>query len=91
MRDGAHVRARTGDLLLTKEVLCQLSYVGMLPGTLTTKERTGGMKGKQEEMSRREVVHPEGLEPSILSETDFKSVASTIPPRVHDVLRLISL
>src|SRR5437764_15018370 len=26
--DGAHVRARTGDLFLTKEVLCQLSYVG---------------------------------------------------------------
>ena len=25
---GAHVRARTGDLFLTKEVLCQLSYVG---------------------------------------------------------------
>jgi hypothetical protein len=27
-RRGAHVRARTGDLFLTKEVLCQLSYVG---------------------------------------------------------------
>ena len=26
---GAHVRARTGDLFLTKEVLCQLSYVGL--------------------------------------------------------------
>jgi len=25
---GAHVRVRTGDLFLTKEVLCQLSYVG---------------------------------------------------------------
>jgi hypothetical protein len=25
---GAHVRARTGDLVLTKDVLCQLSYVG---------------------------------------------------------------
>src|ERR671910_1702953 len=25
---GAHVRARTGDLFLTKEVLCLLSYVG---------------------------------------------------------------
>jgi hypothetical protein len=27
--DGAHVRARTGDLFLTKEVLCLLSYVGL--------------------------------------------------------------
>ena len=27
---GAHARVRTGDLLLTKEVLCQLSYVGMI-------------------------------------------------------------
>ena len=27
-KSGAHVRARTGDLFLTKEVLCQLSYVG---------------------------------------------------------------
>ena len=26
--NGAHVRARTGDLVLTKDVLCQLSYVG---------------------------------------------------------------
>jgi hypothetical protein len=26
---GAHVRARTGDLFLTKEVLCLLSYVGV--------------------------------------------------------------
>ena len=25
---GAHVRVRTGDLVLTKDVLCQLSYVG---------------------------------------------------------------
>src|SRR6188768_1509927 len=27
-RGGAHVRVRTGDLFLTKEVLCLLSYVG---------------------------------------------------------------
>ena len=26
--DGAHDRIRTGDLFLTKEVLCRLSYVG---------------------------------------------------------------
>ena len=26
--DGAHNRTRTDDLFLTKEVLCQLSYVG---------------------------------------------------------------
>ena len=28
-KSGAHVRARTGDLFLTKEVLCLLSYVGL--------------------------------------------------------------
>ncbi len=27
-RSGAHNRDRTGDLILTKDVLCQLSYVG---------------------------------------------------------------
>src|SRR5687768_5182226 len=27
-KSGAHVRARTGDLVLTKDVLCQLSYMG---------------------------------------------------------------
>ena len=29
MVNGAHNRTRTGDLFLTKEVLCQLSYVGI--------------------------------------------------------------
>ena len=29
--DGAHNRTRTDDLFLTKEVLCQLSYVGPEP------------------------------------------------------------
>src|SRR5205823_4425685 len=29
--DGAHARIRTGDLLLTKEMLCHLSYVGGAP------------------------------------------------------------
>ena len=29
--DGAHNRTRTDDLFLTKEVLCQLSYVGPSP------------------------------------------------------------
>ena len=28
--DGAHIRTRTGDLFLTKEVLYLLSYVGLL-------------------------------------------------------------
>ncbi len=28
VRGGAHNRVRTDDLFLTKEVLCQLSYVG---------------------------------------------------------------
>ena len=30
MLSGAHIRTRTGDLFLTKEVLYLLSYVGML-------------------------------------------------------------
>jgi hypothetical protein len=32
LRAGAHVRVRTGDLFLTKEVLCLLSYVGPCRG-----------------------------------------------------------
>ena len=31
---GAHVRVRTGDLVLTKDVLCLLSYVGPRIGHL---------------------------------------------------------
>src|SRR5947209_4787139 len=31
LRVGAHARIRTGDLLLTKEMLCHLSYVGAAP------------------------------------------------------------
>jgi hypothetical protein len=30
MKNGAHIRTRTGDLFLTKEVLYLLSYVGLL-------------------------------------------------------------
>ena len=30
---GADDRDRTGDLVLTKDVLCQLSYIGQHPGT----------------------------------------------------------
>lgn len=36
---GAHVRVRTGDLFLTKEVLCLLSYVG--PRRRATRARAG--------------------------------------------------
>jgi hypothetical protein len=45
--DGAHNRTRTDDLFLTKEVLCQLSYVGPDPIP----------------MIRDEVVGREGIEP----------------------------
>jgi hypothetical protein len=45
--DGAHNRTRTDDLFLTKEVLCQLSYVGPDPIA----------------MVRYEVVGREGIEP----------------------------
>jgi hypothetical protein len=45
--DGAHNRTRTDDLFLTKEVLCQLSYVGPDPI----------------DMIRCEVVGREGIEP----------------------------
>jgi hypothetical protein len=31
LSDGAHARIRTGDLLLTKEMLYRLSYVGAAP------------------------------------------------------------
>ena len=39
-RCGAHVRARTGDLFLTKEVLCLLSYVGQAGQVCHTRPRT---------------------------------------------------
>jgi hypothetical protein len=48
---GAHNRTRTDDLFLTKEVLCQLSYVGPDPIRLA--------RGCQTE----DVVGREGIEP----------------------------
>lgn len=36
MTVGAHVGTRTRDLLLTKEVLCQLSYMGLTAGGAVT-------------------------------------------------------
>lgn len=36
---GAHDRSRTGDLILTKDALYQLSYVGFLFYTKITMER----------------------------------------------------
>ena len=32
VKTGAHTRIRTGDLILTKDALCQLSYVGLYVG-----------------------------------------------------------
>src|SRR4051794_35583807 len=42
---GAHNRTRTDDLFLTKEVLCQLSYVG--PGPIVRCELIGGQGGNR--------------------------------------------
>ena len=50
-RNGAHIRTRTGDLFLTKEVLYLLSYVGL------SANRCGAAKVERET----------GLEPATLS------------------------
>src|SRR4051812_12768827 len=42
---GAHNRTRTDDLFLTKEVLCQLSYVG--PGPTEGSDGCGGQGGNR--------------------------------------------
>ena len=49
---GAHEQSRTADLILTKNVLCQLSYVGLYrqatqvpPGTLHLYKNAGGEWG----------------------------------------------
>ena len=41
LRDGAHDRDRTGDLVLTKDVLYQLSYVGLVCSITTTPDWSG--------------------------------------------------
>ena len=43
---GAHNRTRTDDLFLTKEVLCQLSYVGQGSFELSGSE-LGGQEGNR--------------------------------------------
>ena len=45
MGDGAHNRTRTDDLFLTKEVLCQLSYVGPDPIARVSLLRVVGREG----------------------------------------------
>jgi hypothetical protein len=59
MGDGAHNRTRTDDLFLTKEVLCQLSYVGPDPIA----------------MVRCEVVGREGFEPPCLSDLVYSQAS----------------
>src|SRR6476661_5144509 len=58
---GAHNRTRTDDLFLTKEVLCQLSYVGPVPSV-----RAGGC-----------VVGREGIEPPQSKTADLQSAELT--------------
>jgi hypothetical protein len=53
---GAHDRIRTGDLVLTKDVLYLLSYVGLFPqhAAAAARRRTAGKKwsGRRESNSR---------------------------------------
>ena len=57
--DGAHNRTRTDDLFLTKEVLCQLSYVG-------PEAAASGVPG---------VVGREGFEPPCLSDLVYSQAS----------------
>ena len=57
--DGAHNRTRTDDLFLTKEVLCQLSYVG--PDPIARRDV--------------EVVGREGFEPPCLSDLVYSQAS----------------
>ena len=58
---GAHNRTRTDDLFLTKEVLCQLSYVGPVPSV-----RAGGVWWAGRELnphSRRRLIYSQRSSP----------------------------
>ena len=59
--DGAHNRTRTDDLFLTKEVLCQLSYVG--PGPLRVEIDVVGREGIRTPKSIGRLVYSQASSP----------------------------
>ena len=56
--NGAHVRARTGDLFLTKEVLCLLSYVGRC-----REQLSGGQGGNRTPTVERRLIYSQRSSP----------------------------
>src|SRR5882672_841984 len=82
---GAHNRTRTDDLFLTKEVLCQLSYVGPGPIAMLLVGREG-IEPPQPKAA--------GLQPAELttcSTYPLKSDGSRLRPRGEPIARLCTL
>jgi hypothetical protein len=75
-KDGADVQNRTGDLVLTKDALCQLSYIGLRPVGF------GQAVARRETVSRggRRLERETGIEPATNSLEGCDSTTELLPP-----------
>src|SRR5258707_9649358 len=75
-KDGADVQNRTGDLVLTKDALCQLSYIGLRPVGF------GQAVARREAVSRggRRLERETGIEPATNSLEGCDSTTELLPP-----------
>src|SRR3989304_7451685 len=60
---GAHIGIRTQDLFLTKEVLCQLSYVGAVAAGKVSR-RVGGQGGNRTPTVERRLIYSQRSSPT---------------------------
>src|SRR5258708_27701194 len=94
--DGADVQDRTGDLVLTKDALCQLSYIGLRPSGLRPTKRpdclsfestacspfvTAGLPAElTRQSSERRLERETGIEPATNSLEGCDSTTELLPP-----------
>jgi hypothetical protein len=91
---GADDQDRTGDLVLTKDVLCQLSYIGPraraatgTPAAATSWGTFAGIGTKQDKSSERRLERETGIEPATNSLEGCDSTTELLPPTPARSLR----
>src|SRR4051812_11465142 len=75
-KDGADVQDRTGDLVLTKDALCQLSYIGLRASLRFPPRELTPRRSSRERRLERET----GIEPATNSLEGCDSTTELLPP-----------
>ena len=86
-RSGADDQDRTGDLVLTKDALCQLSYIGLQHQHSGTFRLRAGLPGRSSRFGidsrERRLERETGIEPATNSLEGCDSTTELLPPRRH--------